>query len=117
MDQRFRKEERLLKRREFQQVFDKGRKYGNNQLKIYATFNDASVSRLGLIVGKKFGNAPRRNRFKRIVREAYRLNKRLLGNSVDIIVIPRPGLKELSLRVIEDGFKVILTQINDNLKK
>ncbi len=117
MDQRFRKEERLLKRREFQQVFDKGKKYGNHQFKIYAMFNDTSVSRLGLIVGKKFGNAPRRNRFKRIVREAYRLNKRLLGNSVDIIVIPRPGLKDLTLRAIEDKFKQLLTQINDDLEK
>ncbi len=116
MDQRFRKKERLLKRGEFQQVFDKGEQYGNYQFKIYALLNDVSMSRLGLVVGKKFGNAPRRNRFKRIFREAYRLNKSLLDKNVDIIVIPRPGLKELTLRSIEDKFKKILTQINDDLK-
>ncbi|MHC4266845.1 MAG: ribonuclease P protein component [Planctomycetota bacterium] len=115
MDQRFTKKERLRKRREFQQVFENGKKYGNDQVKIYALLNDVSISRLGLVVGKKFGNAPRRNRFKRIFREAFRLNKRLLNISVDIIVIPRPGLKELTLRIIEDKFKKILTQINDDL--
>jgi ribonuclease P protein component len=117
MNQRFTKKERLQKRREFQQVFDKGKKYGNDQVKMYALVNDVSLSRLGLVVGKKFGNAPRRNRFKRIFREAYRLNKNLLNKSVDIIVIPRPGLKELTLRIVEDKFKKILTQINDDLKK
>jgi ribonuclease P protein component len=117
MNQRFTKKERLQKRREFQQVFDKGKKYGNDQVKMYALVNDVSLSRLGLVVGKKFGNAPRRNRFKRIFREAYRLNKSLLNNSVDIIVIPRPGLEELTLGIIEDKFKKILTQINDDLKK
>ena len=117
MDQGFSKKERLLKRKEFQLVFDKGERYGNNQLKIYALSNGNSVSRLGLIVGRKFGNAPRRNRFKRILREAYRLNKGLLNNGADIVVIPRPGLTELTLKAIEENFKIILIQINDKLKK
>jgi len=116
MNQRFTKKERLQKRREFQQVFEKGKRYVNDQVKVYVLANDVSLSRLGLVAGKKFGNAPRRNRFKRIFREAYRLNKSLLNNSVDIIVIPRPGLKELTLGTIEDKFKKILTQINGDLK-
>jgi ribonuclease P protein component len=117
MDQGFSKKERLLKRKEFQLVFDNGERFGNNQLKIYALSNGNSVSRLGLVVGRKFGNSPRRNRFKRILREAYRLNKNLLSNGVDIVVIPRPGLTELTLNTIEDKFKIILIQINDKLKK
>jgi ribonuclease P protein component len=117
MDQGFSKKERLLKRKEFQLVFDNGERFGNNQLKIYALSNGNSVSRLGLVVGRKFGNSPRRNRFKRILREAYRLNKNLLSNGVDIVVIPRPGLTELTLNAIEDKFKIILIQINDKLKK
>ncbi len=117
MDQGFSKRERLLKRKEFQLVFDKGGKFGNNQLKIYALPNGNSVSRLGLVVGRKFGNSPRRNRFKRILREAYRLNKNLLNNGVDIVVIPRPGLIELTLKAIEEKFKVILKQINDKSGK
>jgi len=79
MDQGFSKKERLLKRREFQLVFDNGERFGNNQLKIYALSNGDSVSRLGLVVGRKFGNSPKRNRFKRILREAYRLNKATLS--------------------------------------
>ena len=55
MDQRFTKKERLLKRKEFQRVFDNGKAYGNDQVKIYALLNDDSISRLDLVVGRKFG--------------------------------------------------------------
>ena len=115
MDQRFTKKERLQKRKEFQRVFDKGKVFSNDQTTIYALLNDDSVSRLGLVVGRKFGNAPRRNRFKRIFREAYRLNKGLLENGTDLIIIPRSGLTDLSLTAIEDKFKKVLAQINDEL--
>ena len=117
MDYGFSRKERLRKRKEFQLVFDKGKRYGNDQLKIYALSNGDPVSRLGLVVGRKFGNSPRRNRFKRILREAYRLNKSLLNNGADIVVIPRPGLTDLTLKAIEEKFKIILIQINDELKK
>ena len=58
MDQGFSKKERLLKRKEFQLVFDKGEKFGNSQLKIYALANGSSVSRLGLVVGRKLAIHP-----------------------------------------------------------
>jgi len=45
------------------------------------------------------------------------LNKSLLNNGVDIVVIPRPGLTELTLNAVEDKFKVILIQIDDKLKR
>jgi len=117
MDQRFTKKERLLKRKEFQKVFDEGKVFSNDQVTVYALLNDDPVSRLGLVVGRKFGNSPKRNRFKRIFREAYRLNKNILSMGVDIIIIPRSGLTDLSLKAIEDKFKKILSQINEQLRK
>ncbi len=117
MDQRFTKKERLLKRKEFQKVFDEGKVFSNDQVTVYALLNDDPVSRLGLVVGRKFGNSPKRNRFKRIFREAYRLNKNILSMGVDIIIIPRSGLTDLSLKAIEDKFKKILSQINGQLRK
>jgi len=117
MDQRFTKKERLLKRKEFQKVFDEGKVFSNDQTTVYALLNDDPVSRLGLVVGRKFGNSPKRNRFKRIFREAYRLNKGILSMGVDIIIIPRSGLTDLSLGAIEDKFKKVLSQINEQLRK
>ncbi len=112
MNARFTKSERLLKKNEFQKVFDEGRTFRNNELLVYAMPNGMDKSRIGLVVGKKVGNAVRRNRIKRILREAFRLNKGLLRISVDIVLIPRPGLTSPMLSAIEDGFKRLLLRIS-----
>ena len=116
MDHRFTWKERLHKKKEFQKVFDEGKVFNNEQIKVFALLNNSPVSRLGLVVGRKFGNAVKRNRFKRIFREAYRLNKNLLQNGIDLIILPRPGLVELSLNSIEEKFVDLLTQINKQMK-
>lgn len=53
--------------------------------------NRSSHSRLGLSVSKRNGNAVRRNRIKRMIREAYRLTRWEIESKagfVDIVVIP-----------------------------
>lgn len=115
MNARFPKSERLLKKKEFQKVFDEGRIFRNNELLVYAMPNGMDKSRLGLVVGKKVGNAVKRNRIKRILREAFRLNKGLLSFGVDLILIPRPGLISPTLSAIEDGFERLLSRISAEL--
>ncbi len=112
MDHRFSEKERLRKRREFQKVFKEGKVFSNDQIIVYALLNSGEISRLGITVGRKFGNAVKRNRLKRILREAYRLNKQLLHRGVDIIVIPRSGFSDLTLKSIEEKFKNLLIQID-----
>lgn len=48
-----------------------------------------SLVRLGITVTRKYGNAHERNRFKRIVREAFRLCKHRLPAGTDILIKPR----------------------------
>lgn len=50
-------------------------------------------TRLGLIVGRKCGNAVERNRLKRLIREAFRLEQRRFPDGLDVLVAPRPGLR------------------------
>ena len=109
----FRKAEHLTRKKEFERVFNEGRVFKNNEVVLYVIPNDFLHSRLGLVVSKKVGNAVRRNRAKRLLREAYRLNKHLLKTHVDIIAIPRhPFSSALKLLDIEDEFKKLLLQIN-----
>jgi ribonuclease P protein component len=54
-------------------------------------------SRLGVTVTKKVGTAVRRNRVKRLVREAFRLCPDLVPSGVDLVVIAKDGAPTLAL--------------------
>lgn len=113
MNFRFTKAERLTLKKEFERVFHDGKIFKNDTVVLYVIPNGLHHSRLGLVVSKKVGNAVRRNRAKRLLREAYRLNKYLLTKHVDIIAIPRhPFSSDVKLSDIEGGFKKLLLQIN-----
>lgn len=118
MDFQFTKAEHLTRKKEFERVFNEGKVLKNDKIVFYVTPNDFQHSRLGLVVSKKVGNAVRRNRAKRLLREAYRLNKHLLKTYVDIIAIPRHHFSsDLKLSDIEDGFKNLLIKISETFTK
>lgn len=113
MNFRFTKVERLTRKKEFEKVFQEGKIFKDGKVVLYVMANGLPHSRLGLVVSKKVGNAVRRNRAKRLLREAYRLNKHILTTPVDIIAIPRhPFSSDLKLSDVEGGFKKLLFQIN-----
>ena len=56
---------------------------------VSALKNNRGRSRLGITVGKKFGNSVQRNRFKRLVRESFRTVRDSLNGNFDVIVTAR----------------------------
>lgn len=55
--------------------------------------NHKGYQRLGITVTKKYGKAHERNRFKRLVRESFRLNKHLFPEGYDFLIKPLPAAK------------------------
>lgn len=87
---RFRPGERIKAPGDFRRAFERRRSASDAHLIVYAVENALGVCRLGLSVGrKKVRKAHDRNRFKRLVREAFRLSKADLPAGVDLVVVPR----------------------------
>ena len=62
----------LKERSQFKKVYRYGVRFVGKSSFITYLDADVSESRLGLTVTKKYGNAVKRNRFKRLAREAFR---------------------------------------------
>ena len=101
----FKRGERLCHTRDFNRVKQNGRYFFYKGLIVYILQeNTARLPRLGLVVGKRFGNAVKRNRMKRLIREAFRLNKHKLLSGCDIVAIPRQELHGSAYHEIEKRF-------------
>lgn len=64
----------------------------DDRLVCWCVRNGLTYARLGLVVGRRHGSAPQRNRQKRLIREAFRLSQRALPPGIDLVVSPKIGV-------------------------
>jgi ribonuclease P protein component len=84
------KSKRLRKRREFLTVQEGGSRIAlPSCILLLAARRDDQPPRLGITVTRKFGDAVRRNRAKRLIREAFRHSPALFPGGIDVVVIPK----------------------------
>lgn len=67
----------------------------------------------GILISKHFGSAVKRNRTKRLIREAIRLNRQSLDHTVSIAILPKPGACEINFDEINGEINRIFKLIND----
>ena len=92
-DQRFLRKHRMRRNAEFQRAYRRRATASDTRLLIFGHRNGLPHPRLGLSVSRKVGGAVVRNRWKRVIREAFRLSRPQLPEGVDLVVIPRRGAK------------------------
>ena len=109
-DKRFPKEHRLRAGEEFDRVFHSKIYAADQSLVINAAAGDPFVTRIGFAVSKKFGSAVARNRWRRMLREIFRLSYDKLPKGLDIIVRPRAGTTADALDV-ERSFQRLVKRV------
>lgn len=99
-DERLQYSKRLHDPSEFQRVYDTKAAVHAPLLVVFLRFRGGTVSRLGVSVGSKHGNAVKRNRIKRVFRAAFRLAQSWLPKGIEYIFVPRQGVKEYSTELV-----------------
>ena len=93
--QRFLRRDRLRKRPEFLALQREGRRRTAPHFIVITRSKETAPSRLGVTTSRKAGNAPERNRIRRMVREFFRRSRIALVPPRDVLVIARPGAAAL----------------------
>jgi ribonuclease P protein component len=112
MPARFRPRQRLRTRAEFDRVFRRGVRLDGRLFALVALASAAPHDRLGLAVGRPVGDAVRRNRARRLLRESFRRLEPAGRARLDLVLIGKRALAAAGQaevdRELQDGLRRLL---------
>lgn len=82
---------RLRRTADFERAIHDGVRLLDERMTLWALPNGTAQTRFGMMVGRRHGGAVRRNRIKRLLREAFRLTRPGLPTGLDLVCAPRAG--------------------------
>lgn len=112
--QRFPKRLRLLSAKEFERVFAARTSVSDSWFVLYGDANSVGHARLGLTVPRRVGGAVERNRWKRLLREAFRLSQHELP-AIDYVCVPRSNSAP-QLRQLMESFPALACRLERKLQ-
>lgn len=100
--------ERIRKRSHYITIYQQGVTRESRHFKITLLPNTVQWSRIGITVGRRIGNAVKRNLVKRRLREYFRLHKAVMPRSHDIVFTAKPGAAALSAADVSRELDAVL---------
>ena len=103
---------RIRESKDYRRVQGRGRRIRTKNLLVLYTRGRAPVSRFGLTVSRKVGNAVVRNRVKRWLRESIRHRRIGLGGRWDVVFIASPGAGLAGFDALDQQVDGVIEQLN-----
>jgi ribonuclease P protein component len=101
----------LRSRRDIQAVKQHGRRLSTTLFNLLAYKMNDAPSRVGIVVGRRFGNAVRRNRAKRVFRELVRHSYTELVSGQGVLIFPKKDVLLSSQRELMQAWKTSLRRL------
>ncbi len=94
---------KLKKDNDFKKVFNKGKYYQKDFIKIKFLENDLEINRFGLVIGLKISKkAVQRNKIKRQLEEVIQSELEQMKKGIDIIILVQPEIIEKEYQEIKE---------------
>jgi len=105
-----RRQYRLRSKKRFQQVRRQGRSYKHRLIILVILPNNLPYSRFGFTASKRIGNAVKRNRVRRLMREAVRLGWEDIIPGKDVVCIARRPIATATFQDVQAACQLMLAQ-------
>ncbi len=93
----------------FSRAYRKGRCFSGRYIALYILKNQIKTeNKLGITVSKNRGNAVKRNRIKRVIREAYRVFHPFIKEGNIIVIVARQPCVDAHVSVVTSELECLL---------
>jgi ribonuclease P protein component len=79
----------LRRKSDFSAIYKKGKSVGDRYVVLFYRKNNLPYNRIAYLASKKVGNAVKRNRARRLMKESFRLTNLEIPTGYDLIFIAR----------------------------
>lgn len=97
--------ETITENRIFTGLYGRGKSSVSGSAVVYYRKNNMPINRLGLTSTKKIGCAVKRNRARRVIREAYRLLEDRLKVGYDLVIVARTKATSVSMFAVKNDLE------------
>jgi ribonuclease P protein component len=109
-DRRLRPRERLSSS-EIRRVFKEGKSYGGVLVVLFLLSSSELDRKVGFVAGRRVGNAVRRNRAKRLLREAFRISKaQVPEHGFHLVLVARHACADADYQDVEHDYLKLLAR-------
>ena len=106
------KEYRITHKKDFEKIFNDGKGVFTDIMGVKLIPNNLKYSRFGIIISNKVSKkAVERNKIRRQIRSAIKLNLDKIKRERDIVIICKPEIKKLDYKNIEVELQKILRKV------